>query len=547
MIPSVDYRSQYLTDGAGTIFGYGFPLTENGYAPAKTFLQVIKTDLVTLADTVLVVDTDYTVNGIGSDDPATWTITLPVTGLPLPSGSRITLIPNLPPVQMEDLSSQGSARPDRLESMDDYLTLLVQQAMERLSRAVITPAGSGATDYDPNAFLADVLAAVAAAGSSATASAASAATSAGSATAAAGSAAAAATSAASIQPFDTNQYATSSGTNTYTAALTPAVTSYVTGMHVAIKIGVTNTGSSTISLNGLGAKSIVKNGASLAGGEMVAGQVVMLVYDGTIFNLISPSQAPIGHGQVRFNYVSATSVILLPYNGNRLTIAGVSQAVPSAGVAGSNSGLSASTFYYVYAYMSAGVMTLEFSATGHSTDASTGVEIKTADSTRTLVGAVYTTGSSQFALTDKSLFTISWFNRKLIGGSSQFTANPATASTSYIELGTTIRGNFIAWRDDLVQFGVTGYMTASPVTGAGSAFTQFVLDGGTVGQTMVAYCYSPSGAPGVLLSGYGIQYAKILSAENAVHYLTLFGKSDSGGVTWTWNAGVITLQMSING
>ena len=54
-------------------------------------------------------------------------------------------------------------------------------------------------------------------------------------------------------------YAVATGAaNAYAVTLNPAPTSYVDGMAISVKINVTNTGSSTLNINGLGAKNILK-------------------------------------------------------------------------------------------------------------------------------------------------------------------------------------------------------------------------------------------------------------------------------------------------
>jgi hypothetical protein len=84
--------------------------------------------------------------------------------------------------------------------------------------------------------------------------------------------------------------------------------------------------------------------------------------------------------------------------------------VPSAGVTISNAGLAASTVYYVYARMSGGAMALELSTTGHTP--TNGVETKTGDTTRTLVGMVRTNASSQFVDDATNICVLSFFNRR---------------------------------------------------------------------------------------------------------------------------------------
>jgi hypothetical protein len=80
--------------------------------------------------------------------------------------------------------------------------------------------------------------------------------------------------------------------DTYTAALTPALTAYTTGMVVTIKITVANTGACTLNLNGLGAKNIKKYATGALAdpetGDIVANQFCMFYYDGTQMVLINP-------------------------------------------------------------------------------------------------------------------------------------------------------------------------------------------------------------------------------------------------------------------
>ncbi|WP_049753993.1 hypothetical protein [Anoxybacillus flavithermus] len=82
-------------------------------------------------------------------------------------------------------------------------------------------------------------------------------------------------------------YAVASGSaNTYTVTLNPAPTSYVEGMAIAVKINVDNTGPATINVNGLGAKAIKKpNGNDVAAGNLKAGSIYTLRYNGTNFIL----------------------------------------------------------------------------------------------------------------------------------------------------------------------------------------------------------------------------------------------------------------------
>ncbi len=80
-----------------------------------------------------------------------------------------------------------------------------------------------------------------------------------------------------------------SGTNTILASATPAITAYAAGQAFRFIPANSITGATTININGVGAKSITKRGTTaLSSGDITAGSVVEIVYDGTQFQLASP-------------------------------------------------------------------------------------------------------------------------------------------------------------------------------------------------------------------------------------------------------------------
>lgn len=76
--------------------------------------------------------------------------------------------------------------------------------------------------------------------------------------------------------------------NAYVIAPSPAITAYTVGQIFTFKATISNTTSSTLAVNGLAAKSIKNvDESSLTANAIVAGQIVMVEYDGTNFQLIS--------------------------------------------------------------------------------------------------------------------------------------------------------------------------------------------------------------------------------------------------------------------
>lgn len=82
-------------------------------------------------------------------------------------------------------------------------------------------------------------------------------------------------------------YGVDTGTaNAYSMNVTPALTAYAAGQRWTVKIANTNTGPSTLNINGLGARHIVyPQGGEMIGGELLAGGIVTLVDDGTHLQL----------------------------------------------------------------------------------------------------------------------------------------------------------------------------------------------------------------------------------------------------------------------
>lgn len=225
-----------------------------------------------------------------------------------------------------------------------------------------------------------------------------------------------------------------------------------------------------------------------------------------------------GHGRCRLSFQSSTALILTPYNGNTIVINGQVVTIPSAGVTLSNSGVTDGT-NFIYAYLNSGSLTLEASTTGHSTDSATGVEIKTGDSSRTLVGMARLSGGNWLYSAIK-LFVLSYFNRREIVAANAFTGTVTTTSTSYADLGFALE--WLTWADEPVKFSVNGAVQNS---GTGTCQTSIGVDGITPEDV---YTLS-SGAAGTYFP-LGIAHANTFS--DGYHYSSILGKVSSGTGSW---------------
>lgn len=86
--------------------------------------------------------------------------------------------------------------------------------------------------------------------------------------------------------------------NALEITLTPPLTAYAAYNRFYVKVAVTNTGASTIDVDGLGAKAITyADGSAIVAGVLVAGEVAELMYDGTQFQVLNPFIKPASTAQ----------------------------------------------------------------------------------------------------------------------------------------------------------------------------------------------------------------------------------------------------------
>ena len=160
-------------------------------------------------------------------------------------------------------------------------------------------------------------------------------------------------------------------------------------------------------------------------------------------------------GQCRMT-LSGSNLLLAPCNGNQLVINSVVCSIPDAGI--TLAPPATTTLYYIYAYMSGATMTLEASTTTHAKQAGTGVEIKSGDATRTLVGMAMTL-ASVWVDNASYRYVLSYFNRRQCfcwGG----IGNTSTASTTAVDL-TSARYNMLNWADEIVTGTVFGQINTT--------------------------------------------------------------------------------------
>lgn len=226
-------------------------------------------------------------------------------------------------------------------------------------------------------------------------------------------------------------------------------------------------------------------------------------------------------GQCTFAVTSTTQAKLSPRNGNRLFIAGTWYTIPSIGTTVSNAGLSISTTYYCYARDNGGSIELAFSTTAYAVDTTYGHNVKSGDTSQTLVGMVRTQSGSAIFETAATLY-LSWFNRAPKTNKGSFSVSRSTASGAAVELNSEIRTPFLCWSGDDVRLIASGSVSNS---GAASCSTFIGIDGVSArgngclmsNTDSVPICCQETSA--ALAEGY--------------HYATLAGLTTAGTGTWS--------------
>jgi len=131
-------RNDYVGNGATSVYPYTFRII------SSSDLLITQRDTSSV-ETVLILDVNYTVSGVGSGGGGNVTL----TGGNLPSGYALTIRRVRQVLQETDIRNQGAFYPETIEDALDHQVMLVQQASDFIERSLkipVTEAGSpGAT------------------------------------------------------------------------------------------------------------------------------------------------------------------------------------------------------------------------------------------------------------------------------------------------------------------------------------------------------------------------------------------------------------------
>lgn len=128
--------------------------------------------------------------------------------------------------------------------------------------------------------------------------------------------------------------------STYVITLSHAPTAYKIGQRYSFKAKTANTGVSTLNINSLGAKTIKKNvSTDLTSGDIIAGQIVTVVYDGTNFQFIGVTRGDFNnHINNNINHITSAERIdwNSKANAKRLTATQLNDTKLPAGIYANN-------------------------------------------------------------------------------------------------------------------------------------------------------------------------------------------------------------------
>lgn len=108
--------------------------------------------------------------------------------------------------------------------------------------------------------------------------------------------------------------------NAYTATISDKITSYLDGLRISFFVGVSNTGASTIDVNGMGVKSIkAEDGSELSGADLLINTRTLIEYNATAgyFAYIGPVMTTATAAAI----TAAAAAAITPMNQSRATVA----------------------------------------------------------------------------------------------------------------------------------------------------------------------------------------------------------------------------------
>lgn len=299
------------------------------------------------------------------------------------------------------------------------------------------------------------------------------------------------------------------GTDTITASAPAAITAYAAGQRFSFVASATNTGAVTLNINSLGAKDVTKRGTTaLAAGDIASGQVVLVEYDGTRFQMVT---APISQtaATTRAQYPLASQV----QDGALTALSSVSgtDTVTATAPLSMSAYATGQMFSFVSAGANTGAVTLNLN--------SIGAKAVTKWGTVALDAGDIQSGETCFVIYDGTRFQLLGVRRRIYSAAAQ-------ATTS----GTSIDFTSIpSWAKRL-----TLLFNGVSTSGANPVFVQIGDSGGfaTTGYLGAGSSLGGAVATSNYTTGFGLFVA---SASRLQHGSVTLSLADSSTNTWVAN------------
>lgn len=224
--------------------------------------------------------------------------------------------------------------------------------------------------------------------------------------------------------------------------------------------------------------------------NLTASTVRSLTFQDSTGTMALVEQLPlyVPQSQCQLQFVDSSHIKLVPMNGNRLAFPnreplqlpanGISTVAGATFVSGASGALNSSTIYDVYVFATSAVPQFDFHSTlsgNHSTDATSGIEVRGANTTRAYVGKVKTSLTTTFAFTQAlatngtsgaAIGVISWFNRRPIGAITQVDLANNIATQLPTEPSVHPRLDFLTFGQDDMDISIVGSWSATSAAAA---------------------------------------------------------------------------------
>lgn len=109
--------------------------------------------------------------------------------------------------------------------------------------------------------------------------------------------------------------------NAYVMTVAPIITSYATNSFFVLRPTNSNTGVSTVNINGLGVRTIKVGASDLVAGQLTASRSYIIQYDGTNFQLLASSVATVPDGSIDAAKLASNAVTTVKILDSNVTTA----------------------------------------------------------------------------------------------------------------------------------------------------------------------------------------------------------------------------------